>query len=64
MSLLAALDRSGHDVELRCVEPPLGVEFAAAGGPEPGGGAKECGGGGANHDGRRQGPSPPLHLGA
>ena len=64
MSLLAALDRSGHDVELRCVEPPLGVEFAGAGSSEPAGSATEHGGGGANYDGRQQGLSPPLHLGA
>ena len=28
LSLLGALDRTGHDVALRCVEPPHGVRFA------------------------------------
>ena len=28
LSLLAALDRTGHDVALRCVDPPHGVRFA------------------------------------
>lgn len=36
MSLLRALDRTNHDVVLRCVEPPHGVRFA--GGDEGGGG--------------------------
>ena len=40
MSLLRALDRTNHDVVLRCVEPPHGVRFAGGdggggGGPDP-----------------------------
>ena len=31
MSLLRALDRTGHDVALRCVEPPYGMRFAGGG---------------------------------
>lgn len=36
MSLLKALDRTGHDVALRCVEPPHGVSFAGGGGAAAG----------------------------
>ena len=38
MSLLRALDRTNHDVVLRCVEPPHGVRFAGGDegvGPDP-----------------------------
>lgn len=39
LSLLKALDRTGHDVALRCVEPPHGVSFAGGGGSADGDGA-------------------------
>ena len=38
-SLLRALDRTGHDVALRCVEPPHGMRFAGGAGTGAGTGA-------------------------
>ena len=37
MSLLKALDKTGHDTDLRCVVPPPGVEFAGGSEGRPGG---------------------------
>ena len=44
LSLLKALDRTGHDVALRCVEPPHGVSFAGGKGEgaAAAGGAPSC----------------------
>ena len=58
MSLLRALDRTDHDVVLRCVHPPRSASFCgqipAAGQPDRGGGARGTGAGAASAD-------PPLH---
>lgn len=58
MSLLRALDRTDHDVVLRCVHPPRGVSFCGqipdAGQSDRGGGASGAGAGAAS-------AGPPPH---
>ena len=61
LSLLRALDSTGHDVDLRCLRPPQNASFCGGdggGGGGGGGGRADCNGDG---DGAARAAGRPAH---